>query len=84
MHARFIVIAATLLSTSAMAADTSKPAPQPPVQPEPAAPKIVLASAEVTPASAPTTQQAEPAKPKRHGRVTGCRCGDQEAQPDDE
>ena len=86
MHARFILIAAaTLISTSAFAADTAKPAPQPPAQPESAAPKVVLASANIGQPSAPTTQQGA-VTPKRRvaGRVTDCRCGDQEGQPEDE
>ena len=86
MHARFILIAAaTLMSTSAFAADTPKPAPQPPVQPESATPKVVLASANIEQPTAHDSQQA-PATPKRRvaGRVTSCRCGDQQAQPDDE
>jgi hypothetical protein len=86
MHARFVLIAAaTLMSTSAVAADTAKPAPQPPAQPESAAPKVVLASANIEQPSTPTTQQSA-ATPKRRvaGRVTDCRCGDQQAEPDDD
>lgn len=82
MHARFIVIAATLLSTSAIAAEPAKPAPQPPAQPESAAPKVVLASAEVH-APQPTEQQPAAQPKRRLMRVTGCRCGDQEAQPEE-
>ena len=87
MHARFVLTAAAaLISTTAFAADTAKPALQPPAQPESAAPKVVLASAHIEQSSAPATQQAAATTPKRRvaGRVTDCRCGDQEAQPDDE
>lgn len=85
MHARFVLIAAAaLMSTSAFAADPTSPAPQPPARPESSTPKVVLASANIEQPSTPSTQQA-PATPKRRvGRVTSCRCGDQQAQPDDE
>jgi len=85
MHARFVLIAAaTLLSGSAFAAQPAKPAPRPPAQPEPATPKVVLASAEVAQAQTPAAQQGQATPKRRAGRVTNCRCGDQEAQPDDE
>ena len=85
MHARFVLIAAaTLMTTTAFAAEPAKPAPQPPAHHESATPKVVLASANIEEPPAPATQQA-PATPKRRvGRVTSCRCGDQQAQPDDE
>jgi hypothetical protein len=86
MHARFIVIAAaTLMGASAFAAEPSKPAQQPSAQPQHASPQVVLASAAEVPVSAPTEQQAQqaPTPPKKRvGRVTTCRCGDQQAQPD--
>ncbi len=83
MNSRLImIVAATLTSATVFAAEPSKPAPQSPARPELAPPKVVLASADVAPASAPASQQA-PATPKRRiGRVTTCRCGDQQAQPD--
>ena len=86
MYARFIAIAAILMSSSAIAADSAKPAPQPPAQSETAPAKVMLASAQLPAASPQTTegQKIQPPPPPRHGRVTGCRCGDQEAQPDDE
>jgi len=85
MHARFVLIAvATLMSTSAFAADPATPSPKPPAQPESSTPKVVLASANIEQPSRPSAEQA-PATPKRRvGRVTSCRCGDQQAQPDDE
>ena len=69
---------------SAPAVPAPQPAPQPPAQPELPAPKVLLASANIEQPSTPTTQQPA-ATPKRRvaGRVTDCRCGDQQAQPDD-
>lgn len=85
MHARFIAIAATVLvSTSAFAAEPAKPAPPRPAQPETTVPKVVLASADVAQTPTPTDQQAQSPQKRRVGRVTSCRCGDQQAQPDDE
>ena len=83
MHARFILIAATLVSTSAWSAEPSKPAPQAPAHNDQPQPKVVLASADNVRDAVSTTQEA-PATPKRRlSRVTSCRCGDQEAQPDE-
>jgi hypothetical protein len=85
MHTRFILIAAAALtSASAFAAE---PATKPPVQqssqPEPASAHVMLASADDVQAPAPTADQQTPAPPKRRlARVTTCRCGDQQAQPD--
>lgn len=67
MNNRFIPIAAaTLLSTASFAAEPTK-APEPaPAQPHPTSAQVVLASAEE----------------RRVARVTTCRCGDQQAQPE--
>ena len=88
MHTRFIFIAAAaLLSTSAFAAEPVKapqPAPAQP-QPQPAPAQVVLASAGDVHAPKPTEQQQASTPPKhRFARVTSCRCGDQQAQPEDE
>ena len=86
MHARVIVVAASLLaSASAFAAE---PAAAPAAQPESAQPQvhratIVLASADQA-NSAPADQQAQPAPRRaRVARVTTCRCGDQQNQPEE-
>lgn len=82
MHARFIVIAvAALASTSAFAAEPAKPAPQPAARTQP---RVVLASAEQVQTAAPADQQAVAPKPHRIARVTTCRCGGQQAQPDEQ
>jgi len=85
MLARFTLIAvASLTSVSAFAAEPTKaPVPVPaPTQQHPAQPQVVLASAEDVHAPATTDQQA-PTPPKhRAARVTSCRCGDQQAQPE--
>lgn len=87
MHTRFILIAAaSLLSTAAIAAEptkTAEPTPaQPQPQPQPA--HVVLASADDVHAPAPAGQQQASAPAKRRvGRVTTCRCGDQQPQPEE-
>jgi hypothetical protein len=86
MHARFVLIAATMLmSVNASAAEPSKPAQAPSAQPQHGSPQVVLASAAQVGSPAPADQQAQPAATppkKRVGRVTTCRCGDQPPQPD--
>ena len=86
MHARFVVIAAlAAMSGPAFAAEPAKPAPQPVEQAQQAPAEVVLASAEQAQAGAPAAQQpAVASKPHRVARVTTCRCGDQQAQPDDD
>jgi hypothetical protein len=83
MNARVVIIAATLFaSASAFAAEPAKPPVRQPDQVQPHRAEIVLASAEQL-NSDPEDQQAQPAR--RHarvGRVTTCRCGDQQDQPD--
>ena len=85
MNARFILIAAAaLMSASALAAEPcegscAEPPAQPQHQPQP---QVVLASAEDAHAPTPADQQS-PTPPKRRiARVTTCRCGDQQAQPE--
>jgi hypothetical protein len=83
MNARFVPIAAaTLIGSAALAAEPVKPPVEPATQPQPR-PDVVLASADQIPVSAPREQQATtPAKRPRAGRVTTCRCGDPQAQPE--
>jgi hypothetical protein len=84
MIARFsLIAAAALMCASALTAEPSKaPAPAPaPTQHQPQ-PQVVLASAEDAQAPTPADQQS-PTPPKRRvARVTTCRCGDQQAQPE--
>jgi hypothetical protein len=84
MNARFIPIAAaTLIGSAAFAAEPVKPAAQTATQPLPRPAEVVLASADQVPAPPPHEQQATaPAKRPRVGRVTTCRCGDPQAQPE--
>lgn len=88
MHARFVPIAAAMLAGSAaFAAEPAKPAAQAATQAatqaQPRPTEVVLASADQVPAPVPHEQQAAaPAKHPRVGRVTTCRCGDPQAQPE--
>ena len=84
MHVRFILIAAaTLTSGTAFAAQPVKPPVQPAAQPQPAPVQVVLASVDdVRSPSAADQPASTPAKRPRIGRVTTCRCGDPQAQPD--
>ena len=86
MYTRVILVAAaTLLSTSAIAAEPAKTPKPAPAQPQPQPAQVVLASADQVRAPAPAGQQQVPTPPKRRfARVTSCRCGDQQAQPEDE
>ena len=78
MHARVVLIAAAaLMSANAFAAEPHKAPETAPAQPQPAAPSLVLASADVVRTQAPADQSTSPAaKRPRVGRVTTCRCGD--------
>jgi hypothetical protein len=84
MHARFVLIAAAIsIGSAAFAGEPAKPAAEPATQPQPRPVEVVLASAEQVPAPAPHEQQAAAAaKRPRVGRVTTCRCGDPQAQPE--
>ena len=89
MHVRFVLIAATLISTGAFAADAPKAPVQAAAQPQGAPAPVVLASAEdVRAPSNVDPQSATPVKHARVARVTTCRCGGQDAvsdsQPDDQ
>ena len=82
MYVRLVPIAAaTLIGSAAFAAEPVKPPVQPATQPQPR-PDMVLASADQVPAPAPREQQAAATKRPRVGRVTTCRCGDPQAQPE--
>lgn len=84
MHVRFISIAAaTAMAASAHAAEPAKPSPQPTPQVQ-QRPDVVLASAERLQAPASGDQQATTPKPHRVARVTTCRCGDQQPEPDEQ
>jgi hypothetical protein len=87
MRTRFTVIAAAMLgaATVAIAAEPAKApgasAAQAPAHPSP----VVLASADrVVGASAPAQANPAPIKRPRAARVTSCRCGDPQAQPDEQ
>jgi hypothetical protein len=85
MHARFVLIAAAMLtSVNASAAEPSKPAQPTSAQPQHGSPQVVLASAAQVANSAPADAQpqATPTPPKKRGRVSTCRCADQLPQPD--
>lgn len=83
MLVRFILIAAaTLTGGTALAAQPVKPPVQPAAQPQPAPPQVVLASADDvrTPPSADQQAATPPKRPR--GRVTTCRGGDPQVQPE--
>lgn len=84
MHARFVLIAAaTFISASAFAAEPAKPPVQPAAQQQPAQAQVVLASADdVRTPSVAEQQVPTPPKRPRIARVTTCRCGDPQAQPE--
>lgn len=80
MRAHLLVLAlgALALSVAADAEPQNLPVHQA-QQPTDKAPTVVVASADDADATAaPTDAQQQPAPaPKRHARVTSCRCGDQ-------
>jgi hypothetical protein len=83
MNARVVIIAAALFASgSAFAAEPAQPPVRQPDQAQIHRAEIVLASAEQV-NSGPADQQVQPVR--RHARVarvTTCRCGDQQDQPD--
>jgi hypothetical protein len=84
MHARLVIIAVAFFAAGrAFSAAPARPPADASVPPEPPRGPIVLASAEqVNPG--PTQQQAQPTvRRARVARVTTCRCGDQQAEPDE-
>lgn len=84
MRARLVMIAALTLATSA-SAEPAKKAPAESAQPS-GRPTVVLAAADQPDATAGSSEQATqaPVKRRRVGRVSSCRCGDPQAQPQDE
>jgi hypothetical protein len=84
MHTRFVLFsAATLMNASAFAAEPVKLPVQPAVQPQTTPAQVMLASADDVRAPSPTDQQTQTApKRPRIGRVTTCRCGDPQSQPE--
>ena len=82
MHARLMIITAAALTigTSASAEPAKPRGPQAAPAASPPA-QVVLASADQIRDPAPIANQATPpAKRPRVGRVTTCRCGDQQDQ----
>ncbi len=90
MSSRFVLIAAaTLVGASAQAAEPVKLAAQSTGQPQRAAvqetvpAQVVLASADdVHPSATGEQPAASPTRRSRVARVTTCRCGDPQAQPE--
>jgi hypothetical protein len=82
MYARFILIAAALISGQAVAAEPVKaPADQSPQTHSSQTPVVLASVADLH--AAPSSDQQSPTPPKRHlVRVTSCRCGDQSADPE--
>jgi hypothetical protein len=81
MNTRFVTIAAATLALSSGAGGepAKTKAPQPtPTQSRPA--PVVLASADQLVGPAAGANQASPAPKRRAMRVTNCRCGDPQAQ----
>ena len=82
----FVTSLATLLAIGGAAAaeppNAARPKPAHSTQPPPA--EIVLASAEVphVPASDKAQPAQSPTKPRIAPRVTTCRCGDQQVDPE--
>jgi hypothetical protein len=83
MRARLVMIAALTLATSA-SAEPAKKTPAESAQAS-ARPTVVLAAAEQG-ANAGSNEQSTPAPAKRPraARVSSCRCGDPQTQPQDE
>jgi hypothetical protein len=83
MRVRFMPIAAaTLMSTGAFAAEPVKPPVQHAAQRQPAPAQVVLASADDIRAPSAADQQVTTVPKRPRGRVTTCRCGDPQAQPE--
>jgi hypothetical protein len=84
MYARLMVIAALALTGNPAFAEPAKERePRAATQPSTPPAAVVLASAETIADVAPSAgQPAVPVKRPRAARVTTCRCGDQQAQPD--
>ena len=83
MQARFVLIAAFALTSAGIAgAEPQKSPPKPAAQLQPAASRVMLASADELRSPAASEPQVQlQAKRPRVARVTTCRCGD--PQPSD-
>jgi hypothetical protein len=76
LYSRFALIAvASLVTSSAFAADTAQPPAHPTTEQQRPA-QVVLASADDTHSTATASDQSSPAPKRRIARVTTCRCGD--------
>jgi hypothetical protein len=86
MNARFVTIAAAAvaLSTSAFAEPPKAAKAPQPTPPQSHSSPVVLASADQVVSPAPTSNQASPAPKRRAMRVTTCRCGDPQAQQEEQ
>ena len=84
MQVRLMVIAAAALTIGTSAfAEPAKTHGSQATQPATPPATVVLASADTVRDPTPTaSQNAAPVKRPRVGRVTTCRCGDQQAQDD--
>jgi prophage tail gpP-like protein len=84
MHARFAIVAAAFfVAGSAFAAEPPKAPERESNAVDAHRPQIVLASAD-TASQASADQQAQPVQRRaRVARVTTCRCGDQQAEPEE-
>jgi hypothetical protein len=85
MRARLTMIAAILTCASAAAAEPPKTQAAPSGTPPKVPAQVVLASAETTHATTPGSVQPNAAPVKRRPvRVTTCRCGDQQVDPENQ
>jgi hypothetical protein len=84
MRGRTVLFAAALLlSATSAAAEPAKTPNRPAAQPQAAPAQVMLASADDLRTPPPSDQQAQTRpKPPRIARVTTCRCGDPQAQPE--
>ncbi|HEY8592449.1 MAG TPA: hypothetical protein VIL42_06240 [Sphingomicrobium sp.] len=83
MVARFALLAAAAsMAGAAIAAEPVQP-PRQPEQSGASTPRVVLASASDVRAEATPDETSTP-KPRRIARVTSCRCGGAQPQPDQE
>jgi hypothetical protein len=83
MMEKILTILATALIAGTAAAEPPKGAPAKAAEAKPPAAEVVLASAETAHAAASQTAESNGAPVKRRvARVTTCRCGDPQVEPD--
>jgi hypothetical protein len=84
MHVRLGLIGAATLfgAAAALAAEPAKQPAKAPAQAQPRSAPVVLASADPVQAPAPQAKPAAQPKHARVARVTTCRCGDPQVQPE--